>query len=120
MPRDAHPGAKALARVFRREPTGPERAAWELLRTRRCLGLKFRRQEAVGVFILDFYCPALLLAVEIDGPTHRYNGAVERDAERDTEIRRVGIEVIRIRADELSAECLARAITPHLERRRWR
>ena len=120
MPRDAHPGAKALAREFRREPTGPERIAWALLRRRGCLGFKFRRQEAVGIFVLDFYCPALLLGIEIDGPTHRYDGAPERDAARDAEIRAHGIEVVRIAADRLDREVLEAAIRPFLDRRRWK
>ena len=120
MPRDAHPGAKALAVEFRKEPTGPERLAWELLRGRRCLGLKFRRQEAVTIFILDFYCPALLLGVEIDGPTHRHDGAAERDAERDNAIRAQGIEVARIPADQVTMATLEAAIRPFLERRRWK
>ena len=119
MPRDAHPGAKALATEFRKEPTGPERAAWELLRGRRCLGLKFRRQEAVASFVLDFYCPALLLGVEIDGPTHRYDGSAERDAERDSAIRAQGIEVVRIHADQVTMPVLEEAIRPFLDRRRW-
>ena len=120
MPREAHPGAKALAREFRKEPTGPERAAWEFLRRRSCLGLKFRRQEAVSIFVLDFYCPALLLGVEIDGPTHRYDGAAERDAERDNAIRALGIEIVRIRVEQLTLVALEDLIRPHLGRRRWK
>ena len=119
MPRDAHPGAKALAAEFRNEPTGPERTAWKLLRNRRCLGLKFRRQEAVTSFVLDFYCASLLLGVEIDGPTHRYDGAAERDAERDNVIRAQGIEVVRILADRVSMPALEEAIRPFPDRRRW-
>jgi very-short-patch-repair endonuclease len=119
MPRDAHPGAKALAAEFRKEPTVPERAAWELLRDRRCLGLKFRRQEAVGIFVLDFYCPALLFGIEIDGPVHRFDGAMERDAERDSEIRARGIEVARIAVGRVTKSELETAIRPFLGRRRW-
>jgi|SRR5688572_30684772 very-short-patch-repair endonuclease len=120
MPRDAFPGAKVLAAEFRRAPSGPERAAWELLRGRRCLGLKFRRQEAVLSFILDFYCPALLLGVEIDGPTHRDDGIPERDLERDDLIRTQGIEVVRIPLERVTMPDLENAIRPFLDRRRWR
>jgi very-short-patch-repair endonuclease len=45
----------ALARSFRRQPTPAEAAAWLLLRGRRILGLKFRRQQVVAGFIVDFY-----------------------------------------------------------------
>jgi len=120
MPREARPSAKLLAAEFRREPTAPERAAWELLRNRRCLGLKFRRQEAVLSFILDFYCPSLLLGIEIDGRTHREDGAAERDAERDRLIQTQGIEIVRLPADQVSVPVLEAAIRPFLERRRWR
>ena len=109
-----------MAREFRKEPSRPEREAWEILRGRRCLGLKFRRQEAVGIFVLDFYCPALQLGVEIDGPTHQADGAVERDAERDNSIRALGIEIVRIPAPQLSLATLEQAIGPFLERRRWK
>ena len=119
MPREAPQGAKQIAREFRREPTRPEREAWECLRNRRCLGLKFRRQEAVGIFVLDFYCAALLLGLEIDGPTHRTDGAAERDAERDNAIRAQGIEIVRIAADRVSMATLENAIKPFLDRRRW-
>jgi len=99
--------------------TGPERQAWQFLRRRNCLGLKFRRQEAVSTFVLDFYCPALLLGVEIDGPTHRHDGAEARDAERDMAIRALGIEVVRLKAAEVTLHALEELIRPHLARRRW-
>jgi very-short-patch-repair endonuclease len=120
MPRDAHPGAKALAREFRKEPSRPEREAWEILRGRRCLGLKFRRQEAIGCFVLDFYCPAIQLAIEIDGPTHRADGTADRDAERDEAIRALGIDLLRIVADQVTRATIEEAISPFLERRRWK
>jgi len=91
-----------------------------LLRARRCLGLKFRRQEAISSFVLDFFCPALLLGVEIDGPTHRYDGAAERDGERDDLIRAKGIEVVRILAEHVTMPDLENAIRPFLDRRRWK
>lgn len=83
------------------------------------MGLKFRRQEAVGVYVLDFYCASVLLGVEIDGPTHRVDGGPERDIERDNTIRAEGIEVVRVKADEITIQILVDAIAPYLERRRW-
>lgn len=59
-----------LARRLRREATEAERRAWEALRDRRCLGLKFRRQQVVRGYIVDFYCAELRLAIEIDGAVH--------------------------------------------------
>ena len=59
-----------LARRLRRQATEAERRAWEALRDRRCLGLKFRRQQVVRGYIVDFYCAELRLAIEIDGALH--------------------------------------------------
>jgi very-short-patch-repair endonuclease len=59
--------------------TGPERTLWALLKRNR-RGLHFRRQYPVGPFILDFYCAAARLCIEIDGPVHA--DQVERDGRR--------------------------------------
>jgi len=60
----------ARARELRREPTPAERYPWTLLRDHRLLGLKFRRQQALHGFIVDFYCPALKLIIELEGSPH--------------------------------------------------
>ena len=69
----------ALAKANRHQPTPAEAAAWALLRNRRCLGLKFRRQHVIRGFIVDFYCPELRLAVEVDGTVHRGRTQAEYD-----------------------------------------
>src|SRR6266853_1539859 len=55
------------ARELRRAATSTERYAWSLLRNRGVLGLKFRRQHVVHGFIVDFYCAAERLVLELDG-----------------------------------------------------
>ena len=57
------------------------------------VGAKFRRQHSVGAFVLDFYCPALRLAIEIDGPSHDLTG--EADSERQNWIEGFGITFLR-------------------------
>ena len=57
----------ARARSFRPQPTPEEATAWSLLRGRRLLGLKFRRQQVIAGFIVDFYCASRRLALELDG-----------------------------------------------------
>ena len=47
-----------------------EKLAWVLLRDRRMLGLKFRRQVPIENFIVDFYCHELRLIIELDGGVH--------------------------------------------------
>ena len=69
----------ALAKAQRQEPTAAEAAAWALLRNRRCLGLKFRRQHVIRGFIVDFYCVELRLAIEVDGTVHRDRMRAEYD-----------------------------------------
>jgi len=54
------------ARELRRVDTRAEQQAWVLLRDRRMLGLKFRRQVPIGSYIVDFYCDELKLVVELD------------------------------------------------------
>ncbi len=71
-----------------------ESILWSKLR-RKNLGYKFRRQYSVEIFVLDFYCPELKLAIEIDGDSHSIEGAKERDNERQRIIECYGITFIR-------------------------
>lgn len=57
-------------RELRQALTPAEAVLWRLLKGRQLEGLKFRRQHSVGPYILDFYCPALRLAIELDGASH--------------------------------------------------
>jgi very-short-patch-repair endonuclease len=57
-------------RRMRHEPTDAEAALWKLLRARSLAGFKVRRQYPAGPFILDFFCPAQRLAIELDGGQH--------------------------------------------------
>ena len=76
----------------RRNPTEPEARLWRALSGSRLDGFKFRRQHAVEGRILDFFCPAINLAVEVDGETHD----TAEDAIRDAYLgKRLGIAVLR-------------------------
>lgn len=81
------------ARELRREQTEAEALLWQHLRGRGLEGHKFRRQHAVGRFIVDFCCPERRLVVEIDGPVHE--AQVERDAERAELLKIQGYTVVR-------------------------
>ena len=61
---------QVAASVLRKPLTPAEQRLWQALRNRQLSGLKFRRQHAVGAYILDFYCPACKLVVELDGDIH--------------------------------------------------
>lgn len=68
---------------------------WSILKGSRLDGRKFRRQHSVGRYILDFYCPAERLAIELDG-AHHYSGAgAEYDRERRSFLEQFEINVIR-------------------------
>ena len=87
--------AKDKRRALRQTETAPEALLWERLRDRRTENLKFRRQYSVGVYILDFYCPACHLAVELDGESHISGEAQEYDAERTEFLSLLDIRVLR-------------------------
>ena len=87
------------ARDFRQAPTRSEATMWQALRSRRLSGLKFRRQHPVGPFILDFYCPAHRLAVEVDGPIHAQQSG--RDALRQRLLEEHGIRFVRLTSVEV-------------------
>jgi very-short-patch-repair endonuclease len=88
-----------LSRELRQRSTYSETLAWNILRSRRIAGYKFRRQYGVCGFILDFYCFELKLAIEIDGGFH--DTRKDYDAMRQEIIEREGISFVRISADDL-------------------
>jgi len=61
---------KEKRRRLRNEMTRAECELWKYLRRRNLRGYKFRRQFSIDIYIIDFYCPQLKLAVEVDGDTH--------------------------------------------------
>ncbi len=103
----------ALAKAQRHEPTAAEAAAWALLRNRRCLGLKFRRQHVIRGFIVDFYCPELRLGVEVDGAVHRDRSQAEYDEARSRALAQAGIVVVRISNEQVSEAGLVALLEPY-------
>lgn len=78
-----------------------ERKLWEYLRGRGLLGLKFRRQHGIGLYILDFYCPSLRFGIEIDGDSHFEDGYQKYDARRDRFLLSFGIKIYRFTNHEV-------------------
>ena len=81
---------------MRRSMTSAETAVWTMVR-RRQLGWRFRRQEPIGPYIVDFVCWARRLVVEMDGDGH--GGAYDLD--RDTHLGRMGLRVLHFDNDDL-------------------
>ena len=69
----------SFAKRLRQEMTAPERRLWKALRRNAIDGFHFRRQQVIGGYIVDFYCDAAKLAIELDGGAHegtdRYDSA---------------------------------------------
>ena len=86
------------ARAFRRRLTPPEARLWVRLKGDRLAGLGFRKQHPVGPYILDFYCAAAKLAVEVDGSVHGAAHQAAHDARRTAWLKGKGIRVIRVAA----------------------
>ena len=86
-----------LAREFRKEPTQSEDILWQALRGKKLDGIKFRRQQPVGYFVVDFYNSAYRLVVEVDGFIHE--SQQEADASRQQILEELGLNVLRIKAE---------------------
>ncbi len=86
---------------LRNSLTSAEATLWTLLKGKQLEGRKFRRQHSVGFYILDFYCPAEKLAVELDGQGHFTEEGLSRDEKRTKYLNSVGIKVIRFENEEI-------------------
>lgn len=75
--------------------TPTEHLLWDRVRDRRLNGMKFRRQHAIGRFVIDFFCAEARLAVEIDGEIHDDPEQQARDRERQGLIEEQAIRFIR-------------------------
>ncbi len=83
----------ARARMLRRRATASEQRLWAVLRAGHLGGLKFRRQAPIGAYVVDFFCPALRLVVEVDGAGHVDS---RHDAVRDAWLAQEGYRILRV------------------------
>ena len=86
------------ARKLRRELSLPEKLVWVRIRRGE---LHFRRQHPIGNYVLDFYCPAAKLAIEVDGVAHDFGDRPQRDDRRAEWLKAQGIELVRIPAKDV-------------------
>jgi len=89
------PPLKTRRRELRNRPTRTEALLWRNLQRRQLLGKRFRRQYSVGPFILDFFCPECLLAIELDGAPHYGVLRQEYELQRTNFLAGFGIEIVR-------------------------
>lgn len=89
------------AKAMRENMTLAEKAVWELLKGKKMLGLRFKLQHPIDIFIADFYCHSLKLVIEIDGGIHKSNDQGEYDIGREAELKHWGIKVVRFTNEEV-------------------
>ncbi|MDP4261603.1 MAG: endonuclease domain-containing protein [Bacteroidota bacterium] len=119
MERKMHAGAvKHLyqrARELRNDSTYAEDILWGYLKTKPS-GYKFRRQHPYSVYILDFYCHALKLAVEVDGKIHDREDIKQNDQQRQLLLEKDNLTVMRFLNDQVEThfEEVIRAIEEYI------
>jgi very-short-patch-repair endonuclease len=86
---------KGKRRALRKNMPPAEFILWSKLRSKNLNGCKFRRQYSIGMYIVDFYCPQLKLAIEIDGESHFVDGADSYDRNRQASIESFGVNFLR-------------------------
>lgn len=96
-----NPKLKKLARNLRKNGTKSEIVLWRYLRNKQLLGFDFHRQKPLGNYIVDFYCPEVRLAVEVDGYSHMQPEIVEKDLKKENYLRGKGIRLLRIKNEEV-------------------
>jgi len=89
------------ARILRNNMTLAEKIIWDELKNRKYFKVRFRRQHPIDIFIVDFYCHEIKLAIEIDGEIHLQDEVVEYDDGRSHDIEKFGIKIIRFTNEQV-------------------
>jgi len=92
---------KQRRRELRRNQSDAERALWAKVRNKQFFAMKFFRQYSVGPYVLDFCCPTLRLAVELDGGQYNQSDNRQYDVARSDYLKAQGIDVIRFWNNEV-------------------
>lgn len=111
---------REMARDLRKKETKAEAELWAALRGKKLAGAKFRRQQWVEGFVLDFYCEAVDLGIELDGGIHDDPDVKMRDEERTKLLNGAGIGIIRFKNSQVlnHLESVIEAIKSELTRRK--
>ena len=91
--------ANERARTLRGNPTDAEKALWNRLRQRQVENARFRRQQPIGPYVVDFFCPERNLIIEVDGGQHAVQAS--RDAARSRWLEQRGHRVLRFWNNEV-------------------
>lgn len=94
-------GLEARRKALRNNPTPAEEVLWNCLKGSKLEGRKFRRQHGIGPYIVDYYCPAERLVIEVDGSSHDAPNVREYDETRLQFIEACAIRVIRFKNERV-------------------
>jgi len=83
-------------RALRADLTPAEAALWRALQDSSLDGRKFRRQQSIGPYIVDFYCAVERLVIELDGAAHDSERSTNHDQARERFLRSLGLTVVRL------------------------
>ena len=86
---------KPLRSYLRNNSTSAESALWNHLKSKNLEGRKFRRQQSIGNYIVDFYCPSEKLIIELDRDPHGDPKQIQKDISRDKYLEALGFTVLR-------------------------
>jgi len=90
-----------FAKELRNNPTNAEGLLWLHLRDKQLDGLKFRRQQPLGPYIVDFVCLSKKIVIEVDGGQHADDKNKKKDEERDLWLKNQGFKVLRFWNNEV-------------------
>ena len=99
-----HPATKEYRQLLRKTETPTERMLWTKLRGKQLDGYRFRQQHGFGPYVLDFYCPALRLCIELDGSIHDLDDIKVKDEDRTAFLTDNRINVLRFRNEEVEQD----------------
>jgi very-short-patch-repair endonuclease len=101
-----NPKLKALARKLRKDMTFGEVLLWNEVKDNKVFGFDFDRQCCIDNYIVDFYCKALILVIEVDGMSHNYEEAFNKDGIRQEKLEGFGIRFLRFSEAEMKSDML--------------
>lgn len=107
-----------VARRLRKKQTPQEHKLWAVLRNRKVMDCKFRRQQPIGPYVVDFYCHEKKLVIELDGGHHAEEDQRDRDLTRDAFLEGQGDTVLRFWNNEVdnNLEGVVESIVQHLDK----
>ncbi len=88
-----------IAKNLRKKSTDAERLLWRYLRAKQSEGVKFRRQQPIGNYVVDFVCFENRIVIEVDGGQHQIEK--DKDMKRDKWLKEQGFVVLRFWNNEV-------------------